>query len=106
MAVRQKWWIGAMLIVVICLGLLAWNGPAIHARAQLGAAYGARIGCSCRYVEGRPMGNCTDDKEPGMGLVKLTDAPEQRAVRASVPLLATRTARYRPGWGCLLDPAK
>ncbi len=52
------------------------------------------------------MGNCTDDKEPGMGLVKLTDAPEQRAVRASVPLLATRTARYRPGWGCLLDPAK
>ncbi|WP_370307919.1 hypothetical protein [Sphingobium abikonense] len=103
MAVRRKWWIGAMLIVLVFLGLLAWQWPTLHARAQLGAAYGARIGCSCHYVEGRPMGQCADDKEPGMALVRLTDVPERRAVRASVPLLATRTARFKPGWGCLLD---
>ena len=51
------------------------------------------------------MGSCANDKEPGMALVTLTDVPDQRAVRASVPLLAARTARFKPGWGCLLDPA-
>ncbi|MEA3542728.1 MAG: hypothetical protein U9R77_11515 [Pseudomonadota bacterium] len=105
MAVRRKWWIGAALIVLMLLGLLAWNWTTLSARARLGAAYGARIGCSCRYVEGRAMGSCADDKEPGMALVKLTDVPDERAVKASVPLLAARTARFKPGWGCLLDPA-
>ncbi|MDV5824438.1 hypothetical protein [Sphingobium naphthae] len=105
MAVRRKWWIGAALIVLMLLGLLAWNWTTLSARARLGAAYGARIGCSCRYVEGRAMGSCADDKEPGMALVTMTDVPDQRAVRASVPLLAARTARFKPGWGCLLDPA-
>ena len=105
MAVRRKWWIGAALIVLMLLGLLAWNWTTLSVRARLGAAYGARIGCSCRYVEGRAMGSCADDKEPGMALVKLTDLPDQRAVKASVPLLASRTARFKPGWVCLLDPA-
>jgi len=50
------------------------------------------------------MGSCEEDKEPGMALVTLTDRPEDKAVEARVPLIATRTARYRPGWGCLLDP--
>lgn len=88
------------------LALLVWNGRTIHAQAQLGAAYGARLGCSCRYVEGRAMDSCEADKEPGMALVSLSDRPDARAVEAHVPLLASRTARYRPGWGCLLDPAK
>ena len=73
MAVRRKWWIGAALIVLMLLGLLAWNWTTLSARARLGAAYGARIGCSCRYVEGRAMGSCADDKEPGMALVTLTE---------------------------------
>jgi len=91
-------------LLVVGLALLVWNGRTIHAQAQLGAAYGARMGCSCRYVEGRAMGSCASDKEPGMALVTLTDRPELRAVEAHVPLLASRTAHYRPGWGCLLDP--
>ena len=45
-----------------------------------------------------------DDGDGGMALVTLTDRPEDKAVEARVPLVATRTARYRPGWGCLLDP--
>ncbi|PHQ60752.1 MAG: hypothetical protein COC10_12875 [Sphingobium sp.] len=106
MAVRRKWWIGAGLLILILAGVLAWNWASLSARARLGAAYGARIGCSCRYVEGRTMGSCAEDKEPGMALVRLTDRPEERAVEASVPLLARRTARFRPGWGCLLDPTE
>ncbi|SER35659.1 hypothetical protein [Sphingobium sp. YR768] len=104
MAVRRKWWIVVALVVVALLGVLAWRWASLSARAELGAAYGARLGCSCRYVEGRAMGSCADDKEPGMAMVRLNDVPEERAVRASVPLLASRTARFRPGWGCLLDP--
>ncbi|QGP79161.1 hypothetical protein [Sphingobium sp. CAP-1] len=104
MAVRRKWGISGALVAMLLLGALAWNWTSLRARAALGAAYGARIGCSCRYVEGRAMGSCAADKEPGMAMVRLTDLPEDRAVKASVPLLATRTARFKPGWGCLLDP--
>ncbi|ATP17154.1 MULTISPECIES: hypothetical protein [Sphingobium] len=105
MAVRGKWWIVAAVIVVVLLAALAWNWSTLRARAQLGSAYGARLTCSCRYVEGRAMGSCQGDKEPGMAMVRLTDKPEERAVEAHVPLLASRTARFKPGWGCLLDPA-
>jgi hypothetical protein len=107
MAGERKWnrigWASAA-IVLILFGLLAWHGPTLLARAQLGAAYGARLTCSCRYVEGRAMGSCAQDKAPGMALVRLEDVPEDKAVRASVPLLASRTARFRDGWGCLLAP--
>jgi hypothetical protein len=96
----------ACTIAMLLLGLLVWHWSALRDRAQLGAAFGARVTCSCRYVEGRAMGSCQDDKEPGMWIVSLTDRPDDRAVDASVPLMATRTARYRPGWGCLLDPAQ
>jgi hypothetical protein len=91
---------------LLLFGALAWNGPTLLARARLGAAYGARLTCSCRYVEGRAMGSCADDKAPGMALVRLEDLPDDKAVRATVPLLAARTARYKPGWGCLLDPVE
>ncbi|HUD90678.1 hypothetical protein [Sphingobium sp.] len=105
MAVRRKWWMAAVLIGLVVSGALAWHWTSLSARARLGTAYGARIGCSCRYVEGRAMGSCQQDKEPGMAMVRLTDLPEEKAVKASVPLIASRTARFRPGWGCLLDPA-
>jgi hypothetical protein len=106
MVVRRKWWIAGGLLVLALLALVSWQWTGLSARAQLGAAYGARIGCSCRYVEGRAMGSCDSDKEPGMGLVRLTDLPDARAVEGSVPLLASRTARFKPGWGCLLDPVE
>lgn len=107
MVVRRTKWIlaGLLLLLLALLALLAWHWPTLGAQARLGAAYGARIGCSCRYVEGRSMGSCNGDKEPGMTAVRLTDLPEQHAVEGSVPLLASRTARFKPGWGCLLDPA-
>lgn len=92
--------VAAMLLLV----LGGWAAFALRGRAAVGAAYGARMTCSCRYVEGRAMGSCQDDKEPGMAMVRLNDLPDAKAVEASVPLLARRTARFKPGWGCLLDP--
>jgi hypothetical protein len=104
---RRPPWLYAIALVILAVTLLAaWNWSAMRAKAEVGAAFGARVTCSCRYVEGRSMDSCQRDKEPGMALVRLSDDAETRAVRASVPLLASRTARYRPGWGCLLDPAQ
>ena len=104
MRATRKWGMAAALIALILSGVAACSGPTVVKRARLGAAYGARLGCSCRHVEGRAMGGCADDKEPGMAMVRLEDLAEEKAVKASVPLLASRTARFKEGWGCLLDP--
>jgi hypothetical protein len=104
MSSRPKWIYALAAIALALFLLLAWNWAAMRARAAVGAGFGARVTCSCRYVEGRSMESCKGDKEPGMALVTLSDDAESRSVEASVPLLASRTARYRKGWGCLLDP--
>ena len=104
MSGRPKWIYALAALAALLVLLLAWNWAALRARAAVGAGFGARVTCSCRYVEGRSMDSCKSDKEPGMALVTLSDHAESRSVQASVPFLASRTARYRKGWGCLLDP--
>ena len=94
MSGRPKWMYAALLAVVVAVALLAWNWSAMRGRAAVGAAYGARISCSCRYVEGRAMDSCKRDKQPGMWAVSLKDLPDSQSVNATVPLLASRTARY------------
>ena len=94
--------VGALLIVLAAL--LAWFWPAIDGYAQTGAAYGARMGCSCRHVAGRPIDQCRADFEDGMGLVMLSEDPEHRTVTARFPLIASQTAQFRPGEGCILQP--
>ena len=69
-------------------------------------AFGARTACACRYIAGRSLGDCKKDFEPGMQVVFLRDDAEDRSVTAYVPLLASETARFKPGYGCLLDPWK
>ncbi|WP_150291100.1 hypothetical protein [Sphingobium estronivorans] len=104
MSGRRKWTYGIVIVALLPLALLVWNWSTLRARAQVGVGFGARVACSCRYVEGRSMKSCQGDKEPGMWAVSLKDLPEAKAVNAAVPLFASRTARYRQGWGCLLEP--
>lgn len=94
----------AAALLAGAFALLVWSWPDLTARAEAGAAYGARIGCSCRYVQGREMASCTKDMEPGMEMVRLDDDTAERAVTGSVPLMAKRTARHVPDFGCVLDP--
>ena len=94
----------AGLALLALLGLLAWYWKPLNGYAQTGAAYGARMGCACRYVAGRPLGECRADFEDGLGLVTLSDDPASRVVTARFPLLARHSAQFRAGEGCVLEP--
>jgi hypothetical protein len=97
----RRWpWLVLALIVIAA----AWFHTAIIGRARTGAAYGAHIACSCRYIAGRSLGDCRKDFEPGMALIALSDHPEARSVTARFPLLSSQTATYREGQGCMLEP--
>jgi hypothetical protein len=103
MSNSRVWRFAALIAGAALVVLMAWNWRAWAARAEVGAAYGARMTCSCRYVEGRAAESCKGDTEPGMEIVSISDSPEDKSVTAHVPMMAKRTARYRKGWGCLLD---
>lgn len=92
-----------MVIVLLLGGLLFWQLPSWQRQAEVGAAFGARVGCSCRFIEGRDIASCERDFEPGMGMVSLSVDASRRAVTASVPLLASRTAILDGASGCILE---
>jgi hypothetical protein len=96
------WIIGFGVLLAI---FLVWKFPSFKAQAELGSAYAARVGCSCRYVQGRSLDSCQSDFEPGMEMVSLSDDPATKTVTGSVPLLASRSARYAGASGCLINPA-
>lgn len=98
-----------MILVLLMAGGLAaiWYseyGERVRGDAAAGAAYGARVACSCRFVAERSMEDCAKDKLGGMELVRLSADEDAKSVTATVPLLATETARLRDGYGCVLDP--
>ena len=90
--------LGVLALIVL---LLVWNWGTIKGEARVGAAYGAHIACSCRYIEGRDMASCETDKEAGMALVGFSDDPENKRVTASVPFLAEAVAERRGAFGCV-----
>ncbi|WP_171003930.1 hypothetical protein [Sphingopyxis sp. L1A2A] len=93
------------LVAAVLFALFAiWKFPSFKAQAELGSAYAARVGCSCRYVQGRSLDSCQSDFEPGMEMVSLSEDPATTTVTGSVPLLASRSARYTGVSGCLLRP--
>ncbi|MAY76283.1 MULTISPECIES: hypothetical protein [unclassified Citromicrobium] len=105
---RRRLWPRILLIALLVLASIAAiaffaNRTAINGYAVTGAAYAARVGCSCRYIGGRPIGDCAKDKVAGMELVRLSDDPATKSVTATFPLLASQTATYREGYGCVLE---
>ncbi len=95
-----------MLAVVLAVAALVWFWRPLSAQAGAAAAYGARIGCSCRFVAGRSLDQCRDDFMPGMGLVVLSDDEEDKSVTARVFPIASETARWRKGQGCTFIPTR
>jgi hypothetical protein len=102
---RRPTWLKAALVLVLATAALGWFYRApLYGYAETGAAVGARIACSCRYVAGRSLGDCKKDFEPKMEAVFLSDDEDTRSVTAYVPLIASETASYRKGYGCVLEP--
>ena len=93
-----------VVLAVLLTGFAIWKFPSFKAQAELGSAYAARVGCSCRYVQGRSLESCQSDFEPGMEMVSLSEDPATKTVTGSVPLLASRSARYAGASGCQLRP--
>ena len=89
---------------MLALGALVWFWRPLNAWGTAGAAYGARVACSCRHIQERSLGDCRNDFKPGMTLIRLSEDAEARSVTASLPLLVSQTATFRPGEGCLLEP--
>ena len=90
-------------LLLLALGTAAvYYYPSFKAQAEAGSAYAARIGCSCRYVQGRDLDSCQRDFEPGMEIVSVADDSATKTVTGSVPLLASRSARFEGASGCVL----
>ena len=53
-----------------------------------------------------PLGDCRKDFEPGIELIQLSNDPATKTVTASVPLIASRSARYDALLGCQVETFK
>lgn len=95
-------WVLLIIGVAIAGALYAYREP-INGYASVGTSYAARVACSCRFVAGRSMEDCEKDKLGGMELVTLSDDAEAKSVTARFPLVASNTASYREGYGCVLE---
>ncbi|MET0240171.1 MAG: hypothetical protein ABW184_09770 [Sphingobium sp.] len=102
---RLDWRLALLAVIALVLGYCWWNWDIWQRRAWMAAGFGARVACSCHKVEGRPLQSCRSDFAPlrGMELVHLSDSKDGQGVDASIPLLAHRTARLVPGFGCIID---
>lgn len=100
----SRWWtIGAIIVAGAGLGLVALRASPIGQQAELAVGYGARTACACRYLGLRSLASCRTDFEPGMEMVRLSEDAAQQRVTATVPLIAARSARFEPEYGCTLE---
>ena len=102
---RRPAWLKVALVLLVALAALGWFYRApLYGYAETGAAVGARNTCACRYIAGRSLKDCKKDFEPRMEAVFLSDDEDTKSVTGYVPLIASETAHYRKGYGCVLEP--
>lgn len=99
MSLRKKILLGILLLVMIAL---AYNLPYYYKYAQIGAAYNAKMACSCVFVSGRELSSV--EREDLYAIPFGTQTVDQKAktVTSSLFGLVSKTAQYRPGLGCTL----
>jgi len=101
--IRAAKWAAVALLAAIAV-FAAWKWNDWRAGAAAGSAYAARITCSCRFVEGRSAESCAGDIADNSRLVFVTEKPEEKEIVGRVPLLGRASARFKPGYGCLMQP--
>jgi hypothetical protein len=101
---RNRLWPKLALGIALILGVSVWfYRTPIYRDAELATAYGARVGCACRYIGGREIGDCERDFEPGMEVVFLSENSRDKSVTATIPLVSSATASWSEGPGCVLE---
>lgn len=98
---RAALYVGALFLLIL-IALFSYNYNSIKGQLDVGTAYGARVACSCHYVGGRDLEDCSKDFEPGMEVISLTLDDERKRVTASALLMESATAEFREGWGCVM----
>jgi len=101
---RPLWLKLVLVLLLLALAVAAYARMTLAEQARLATAYGAHLACSCSHIGGRALDQCTHDFEPGMEAVFLTEDHEAKSVTATIPLVASATATYREGYGCVLEP--
>lgn len=100
----RRWMTIAIVTAVLVVGLVvALRAGPVGARAEVAVGYGARTACACRYLGLRSLASCRTDFEPGMEMVRLSEDPVEKRITAAVPLIAARSARFEPEYGCALE---
>ena len=92
--------LSGLALVLIAAAVAFFWVRAHRPQLELGVGYAARVACGCRYMEGRAIGDCHKDFEPGMEPIRIADDPATKTVTASVPLIAKRRVRFDPILGC------
>jgi len=95
-----------LLALVIAVVLTAWFWTRMHDTALARSAAAAQTGCLCRYAAQRSMASCQADPSVKQAWTGLHEDAAAHSLTASMPLLATQTARWTPEAGCVLDPWK
>lgn len=104
MKVKRPWLVGSIVVLLVLLIAAVIYAIRMRPTLELGVGYGAHVICSCRYIGGRDMESCYNDYEPGMEPIMIDDDEEEKRVTAYVPILASRSAQFREGLGCVLEP--
>ncbi len=93
----------AVALLAALVAAAAYYGPRLRQQGRLGSGFVAKQVCSCMFVGGRDLAACRADLRPRAERVQAEVLLPERAVRAWVPLLGERTARYHDGTGCSLE---
>lgn len=102
---RRRWGLWVLVIIALALaGTVTAFRREINGYGTIASAYSARVACSCRYVAGRSLADCAKDKLAGMEAVTLVEDDAAKSVTARFPLVASATATWRKGYGCVLEP--
>ena len=94
----NRWYAIALFWLLLVVGALVYE----RARdlSTVGAGYVAKELCSCVFVGERNLASCRPDIPETMERVEAELGADR--VRAFVPYLAERIARFEPPFGCVL----
>ena len=90
----------AVAAVLALLAVAIFGYRRLSHAASIGAGYTAKELCSCIFVGGRSLDSCRPDVPQSMDRVQAELLPD--GVRGFVTGLASRVARFEPGFGCTL----